>query len=100
MCVSVYTECSRFLAVKLQAARCDSPAPADRNITDLMFFTLQFAVQNHIMNLTYSPCVLHALPSSSNLIYRGKFSIIIISKFSNNTYNQSPHSAISTNSNM
>jgi len=58
-----------FLAVKLQAVRCDLPAPADRNITDLMFFSVHFALQNHVINLNSSTRVLHALPSSSNLIY-------------------------------
>ena len=69
MCISVSTECSLFLAVNLQVVRCTRPAPANINITELMFFSLQFPLQNHIMNLTYSPCVPHALPSPSNLIY-------------------------------
>jgi hypothetical protein len=100
MSMFVAALCSIFLAVKLHILRYVRPAPTIINITELKFCSLKFPPQYHIINFKSAPCVPHELPSLSNLISLQECILFIIIKFSNITYQQSPHSAISSNCNM
>jgi hypothetical protein len=98
ICLCLYLQCSISLALKLHTARCDMVGPANINVTELMFRSLK--VSTTISNYEFHFCpTLNTCPAQL-IVFNIIVHTLYIIKFSNITYIQGNHSALSSNFNM